>query len=443
MSNTLGGTGNSSSPEPSNARKTQARKPKSDRVESKVLRKQKQPRSAKVKPQTLPEPTPRPTTKETVRLASGEERMVEIEATNDKEWAELVALAEGATALSLDQKDITHRTIAAIVALRIAHEEEWKPYCESKGMKSLKEAKSPFRPAVMWVLNQAKARTGENHTSKASMVAGAVDEYWEIERPNGMKPDGIPDWLDERGGYTKVYRDRLERLKEPKDKIAERYGRFLKLRPLEQRDIPEWLDGFVGEVVIAAHIDRNTGKLDYRSVWRPEGSAFWHGKLDQFIAARPDYGKAVEPVRVQRAEPMFDCDDREANAEHDVRSEEQAADLGEQQHEAAEVQSANAAVEFGSEAVVSSATAFDEDAGERAPTRDETETEKGEHARSRSKVELPMSPAPKSGLRKRDFSCELRGGCCQHPKVCPTQRRCVESSASREPALVMMPVAAD
>ena len=289
--------------------------PQDQGAESGPLRKQKQPRSAKVGSQTPPEPNPRPKTKETVKLASGEERTVEIEATNDKEWSDLLLLAEGATALSLDQKDITHRTIAAIAALRMAHEDEWKPYCESRGMKWPKEAKSPFRPAVMWVLNQAKARTGENHTSKASMIAGCIDEYWEIERPNGMTPGKIPAWLDERGGYTKVYRDRLERLKEPKDKIAERYGRFLKLRPLEQRDIPEWLDGFGGEVVIAAHIDRNTGKLDYRSTWRPEGSAFWHGKLDQFIAARPDYGKAVEPVRAQRPEPMFDCDDGEAGGE--------------------------------------------------------------------------------------------------------------------------------
>jgi hypothetical protein len=44
-----------------------------------------------------------------------------IEATNDKEWNELVILAEGGTALSLDQKDMTHRTIAAIAALRVAH----------------------------------------------------------------------------------------------------------------------------------------------------------------------------------------------------------------------------------------------------------------------------------------------------------------------------------
>jgi hypothetical protein len=248
---------------------------------------------------------------------------VQIEATNDKEWADLVALAEGATALSLDQKDIAHRTLAAIAALRIAHENEWKLYCEERGMKWPKEVKSDFRPAVMWVLNQAKAKTGENHTAKASMMAGALDEYWEIERPKGTRANQIPEWLDEQGGYTGVYRKRLERLKEPKDKIVERYGRFLKLKPLEQREIPEWLEGFAGEVVIAAHIDRNTDKLEYRSVWRPDGGAFWHSKLDQFIAARPDYGEAVQPVRVQRAEPMFDLARRDADprAPSDIQEE--------------------------------------------------------------------------------------------------------------------------
>jgi hypothetical protein len=86
------------------------------------------------------------------------------------------------------------------------------------------------------------------------------------------------------------------------------------------------------------------------------------------------------------------------------------------------------------------ATAFDEDAGERAATWDDSETEKGEHEPRQSKVELRMSPAPKSGLRKRLFSsC----GCCQHPKVCPKQRQCVEAASSREPTLAMMPMAAD
>ena len=240
----------------------------------KLLRSQKQ--AGSNKPKVNPAPTPKPTQTETVRLASGEKRTVNIEATNDKEWNDLAMLAEGATALSLDQKDITHRTIAAIAALRVAHEEEWKPYCQGRGLKWPKEAKSAFRPVVMWVLNLAKDKTGENHTSKASMIAGCLDEYWEMERPDGMKPDEIAAWLDKSGGYTTVYRDRLDRLRAPKDKAEERYHRYLMLKALEEQDIPDWMTSFVGEVLISARIDRNTGKLEYRSVWQPEGSAFWY-----------------------------------------------------------------------------------------------------------------------------------------------------------------------
>jgi hypothetical protein len=269
---------------PAPTRKSQARKA------AKVLRSQKQ-----------PAPEPKPTQTETVTLASGEHRSVIIGATNDKEWNDLVALAEGATAISLDQKDITHRAIGAIAALRVANEDDWKRYCERRGMKWRKEAKSAFQSAVMWVLNRLKTATGENHTSKASMIAGCLDEYWEIQRPLGMKPNEIAAWLGKMGGYTAVYRDRLDRLREPKDKIAERYGRYLALQPLEQRDIPDWLDGFDGEVVVSAHINRRSGKLEYRSVWRPEGGSFWYSRLDRFIAARPDYGKAVEPVRCHDA----------------------------------------------------------------------------------------------------------------------------------------------
>src|ERR1700746_2409554 len=99
-----------------------------ERVGRGVLRSQKQTPSPKPKSQTIPAPTPRPTTQETVTLASGEKRTVEIEATNDKEWNDLAKLAEGGGDLSLDQKDIMHRTIAAIVALRLAHDgDEWKP----------------------------------------------------------------------------------------------------------------------------------------------------------------------------------------------------------------------------------------------------------------------------------------------------------------------------
>jgi hypothetical protein len=298
---------------------------KDDPVGRGVLRSQKQRRSTKPKSQTVPALTPRPTTKETVTLASGEKRLVEIEATNDKEWNDLVALAEGGGVLSLDQKDITHRTIAAIAALRIAHDDpEWKPYCVERGMKWPKEVRSPFRPAALWVLNKAKAKTGENHTSKASMIAGCIDDIWEYEmagfdgetneRIDPLTPDDIAAWLDTHGGYTTIYKRRRDRNKEPADKQEARYRKFLNLPPLEQRDIPDWLEGFDGDVVIAARIDWTTGKIDYRSAWQPEGSAFWQGKLNQFIAARPDYGKAVEPVREPRAEPMFDCIDGEPEA---------------------------------------------------------------------------------------------------------------------------------
>jgi len=276
-------------PVPKSKSKAKARKPK-------VLRSQKQSASPTPTP-----PAPKPMQTETVTLASGEQRSVSIEATNDKEWNDLATLAEGATALSLDHKDITHRTIAAIAALRVAHEEDWKSYCESKGMKWRKEAKSPFQCPVMWVLNRMKTATGENHTSKGSMIAGCLDEYWEIHRSTGVKPADIAGWLDKMGGYTAVYRERLDRLRDPKDKIAERYGRYLALPALEQRDIPDWLAGFDGEVVVSAHINRHSGKLEYRSVWQPEGSQFWYSRLDQFIAARPDYGKAAEPVRAANA----------------------------------------------------------------------------------------------------------------------------------------------
>jgi hypothetical protein len=105
-----------------------------ERVGRGVLRSQKQTRSKQVKSQTIPAPTPRPTTQETITLASGEKRTVEIEATNDQEWNDLARLAEGGGDVSLDQKGIMHQTIAAIVALRVAHDgDEWKPYCVGPG----------------------------------------------------------------------------------------------------------------------------------------------------------------------------------------------------------------------------------------------------------------------------------------------------------------------
>jgi hypothetical protein len=268
---------------------------------------------------------------ETVNLASGEQRSVSIEATNDKEWNDLATLAEGATALSLDHKDITHRTIAAIAALRVAHEDEWKSYCESRGLKWRKEAKSPFQCAVMWVLNRMKTATGESHTAKASMIAGCLDEYWEIHRPTGIEPPEIAAWLDKMGGYTAVYRERLDRLRDPKDKIAERYGRYLALPALEQRDIPDWLAGFDGEVVVSAHINRHSGKLEYRSVWQPEGSQFWYSRLDQFITARPDYGKAAESVRPASAAQHIQDGDawHEADPRDETTALAEAAPAGE------------------------------------------------------------------------------------------------------------------
>lgn len=163
------------------------------------------------------------------------------------------------------------------------------------------------------MLNLAKDKTGENHTSKASMIAGCLDEYWEMERPDGMKPNEIAAWLDKSGGYTTVYRDRLDRRRVPKDKTEERYHRYLTLKPLEERDIPNWMSGLDGEIVISARIDRSTGRLEYRSAWQPEGSTFWNSRLDQFIAARPDYGEAVEPVRT--ATPDNDAGAGDAEAE--------------------------------------------------------------------------------------------------------------------------------
>src|SRR4051794_13966209 len=118
-------------------------------------------------------------------------------------------------------------------------------------------------------------------------VKSSKYHFWNIVpvtlSSNGMNPDAIARWLDDRGGYTKVYRDRLDRLRDPQKKIAKKYHRYLLLPPQEQRDIPEWLAGFDGEVVISARISRVSRKLEYRSVWQPEGSSFWYSRVDQFI----------------------------------------------------------------------------------------------------------------------------------------------------------------
>jgi hypothetical protein len=119
------------------------------------------------------------------------------------------------------------------------------------------------------------------------MIAGCLDEYWETKRPQGMKPDDIAAWLDEKGGYTVVYRDRRDRLHAPKDKAEVRYNRYLKMKPLEERQIPDCCSGVDGEVLISASIDRATGLLRTRSVWQPKGKSFWYSHVEKFVAARP------------------------------------------------------------------------------------------------------------------------------------------------------------
>jgi hypothetical protein len=278
------------------------------------LHSQKQTLSGEVA-QTPPTPTQKSMQRETIALASGETRSFTVEATSDREWINLVVLAEGATALSLEQKDLTHRTIAAIAALRIAQEHDWRAYCENRGMRWCKEMKSPFRPVVIWVLNQAKAKTGEVQGSKASMIAGTLDEYWEIERPNGMTPDGILAWLDGAGGYSTLYRKRLKRLKETKDKIAKRYGCHPKIPLREQHALPEWLKGYTGDVLIWAYSDETTNRLKYRAVCRPEDATFRHSQLDQFVSARSEYGAPAEHPRAPRAESRLDLDTNKAQSE--------------------------------------------------------------------------------------------------------------------------------
>jgi hypothetical protein len=170
-------------------------KPKTgDHVGRGVLRSQKQARSKKAKSQTMPAPTPRPTTQATVTLASGERWTTEIEATNDKEWNDLAALAEGGGDLSLDQKDITHQTIAAIVALRHAHDgDEWKPYCLRRGMKWPKEVKSPFR--VQSQNGKPTPRVGPDHLLRDNLE-GSVGSRDSKGRCRGAARDTIEAGLN-------------------------------------------------------------------------------------------------------------------------------------------------------------------------------------------------------------------------------------------------------
>ena len=58
------------------------------------------------------------------------------------------------------------------------------------------------------------------------------------------------------------------------------------MKPLEERQIPDFLSGFDGEVLISAGIDRTTGLLMTRSVWQPKGTSFWYSHLDKFAATR-------------------------------------------------------------------------------------------------------------------------------------------------------------
>jgi hypothetical protein len=263
----------------------------------KVLHPQNQTHPAK----EIPAVPPQPIREETLALASGEKRTVKVETTEDKEWDKVIALTAGATSLCLDQKALTHQTIAAIAALRIANEKHWKGYCLDKGLKWRKEIKSHFQPVVMWVLKKTKTATGENHTSKASMIAGCLDEFWDIKRPQGMRPDEVAAWLDAAGGYTAVYRNRLDRLRandEAKDRAEVRYNRYLMMMPLDEQKLPEYLGSIDGEVLISASIDRAAGILMTRSVWQPKGNSFWYSHVDKLVAARPDGqpGNAAQPA---------------------------------------------------------------------------------------------------------------------------------------------------
>jgi hypothetical protein len=263
----------------------------------KVLRTQNQPSSDK---EVSPAPPPKPIREETESLALSEKHTAKVEVTEDKEWDDVVTLVEGATALSLNQKELTHRTISVIAALRVAHEKHWKYYCQEKGATWRKEVKSPFQPVVIWVLKRSETQTGENHTSKASMIAGCLDEFWDIKRPQGMKPDEVAAWLDAAGGYTAVYRNRLQRLRgkdKDKDNAEARYSRYLMMQPLDERRVPEYLGSFDGEVLIAARVDRTTGVLITRSVWQPKGNSFWHAYVDKFVATRLENGRSAEVVK--------------------------------------------------------------------------------------------------------------------------------------------------
>ena len=163
-------SGSQSPSEGLTGRKMRLHKEDAERAGGKLLRTQKQPRLTELKSETAPGAKLTPRTQETITLASGERRTVEIEGTDDNEWNALVALAETATTLSLDQKDITHRTIAAIAALRIAHEDDWKSYCQRRGMKWPKEGQKPV-PAY----RRLGAKSGQGANRREPWLEGQHD----------------------------------------------------------------------------------------------------------------------------------------------------------------------------------------------------------------------------------------------------------------------------
>ena len=101
-------------------------------------------------------------------------------------WANLVALAEGAAGLSLDQRfsPIAQSRPSQRCALPMSR----------TGRTTAKTAASsgPRKPRVHFSLSSCEY-------SIRPRISGCLDEYWEVQRPNGIKPDEIPTWLNEHG----------------------------------------------------------------------------------------------------------------------------------------------------------------------------------------------------------------------------------------------------
>jgi hypothetical protein len=85
---------------------------------------------------------------------------------------------------------------------------------------------------------------------------------------------------------------------------------------------------------------------EYRSVWQPDGSTFWYSRLDQFIAARPHYGKAVEPVRVPIPEPSAENGSDEAKAKLDASRQPAEAETASEGKDTAPVSEASFTCNF-------------------------------------------------------------------------------------------------